>query len=466
VAKPLNRMKSIEEPMTSIDFIAEGEKKPFSEFLIAQKIDSNMSWGELSKLCGVNRINAYASNTTNGAPNRPTKDKFKKIITALGFDEDDFQTEFSRKSNSSQYSYEDGLKILGDTLVLRNSDKKAKEQLLSTTAIRTILDETFYGRYAKSHEDRERILDDLHSMNPDYRSIKLQRQVQNRANTHGLRVLPDGSNEEDLIIDAIFNFSDDIKDRVPFGLYKHVHEELNTKLEQFGLDRSKPSVTYHIRKIIDGEVCKKYTLENGSPKPSGCLDDILQKELDEHNLVDTSERVTTLYLHYGPEHHKALVVYLMDQDNVRDMLGNAKLVGVKLNENEVPLELKETYMENQADKDFPDTWLSCDLIYRRDSGKYVVAAIKERAVDTEHKNATIARQQVAAAVGVAEDDIQHLNWEANQTLYDRVDGVVAAYEISPDLKGYFDSKPGRDAYEVSFTDVQKYIRKRLGDDCP
>jgi hypothetical protein len=462
----------------------EGEEI-LSELLQRIKLENDLTWIEMDEICGHSRMYAYACKTSDGKPNHPRGEDLHKIVDALGLDIKDFvrisavgeRRDSPLKKGSEEYR--EALKKLGDGIVLLNTDvvpeEGKKTQLLSSTSIRTILGETFYAIHGNTFSKRKELLNELHELDPEYKSIELQHQIQHRNNPKKLRKLPDGNSEEDIIIQAIFDFPDGLKTgkNLPKGLYEYVFNALNEQLAKYGLGRSKQSADYHTKKIIEGEIKKEYTLRRGSPVPNGSLRDKIQLILSEAPtdtsiMEETMGEVKNTYIHYGPPYHQTLLLYLLDPVNIERNFGEARLVGISIKEKDVDEKLKDLYTDKIKSHSIPDdnlagfadSWLFCDIVFQRQNGQYLVVTVKERAVDTElFKNATLARQHLASSVALVEDNIGMSNWRSMETDYSNVDGILAAYEIEPDLRSYLEFRQGRDAREFPFRDVQSYLKR-------
>ena len=434
-------------------------------------------------------MSAYALNASGGKPNNPPKSKFDQIIAALGHDASEFNADFTGSRGRASTSdlpergtaeYQESLKQLGEAIMLHNSSPSGRRtQRLSSTFIRATLGENFYHNYANTPKDRQKILDELHALDNTYRTIKLQRQIQHRSSASRLRSLPDGTTEEDIIAKALLELGDGVETERGYfqkGVYDHVLSVLNARLREAGLpERTKESIKHQTKKIWDGGIEKHITFERGSPDPSQSLEDLLEARLDEVNggtpLVDTNYNVRVTYLNYGPEFHQALLLYMMDPENIKKLFIDAKVVGVTIRENDVDEKFVDLYKSlvdrSEIPKDdditeFPDSWLSCDIVYQRPNGEYFVASIKQRAVNGDtFKNADLARKQLDASTGVLEGNIRFHNWDTGEARYDHVKGLVVAYEIEDRLTDFLKEQQDRDVLQISFDDVKQYLRDNL-----
>jgi transcriptional regulator with XRE-family HTH domain len=466
--------------MASIKYISLEGEISFADFLKREKASRKLTWDELSELCGVDRISAYALKETGGKPNKPPQDKFKTIVEALGHQVSDFTTGITSEEvpEKGTIEYESKLKELGEAILVHNTAHTKRIQRLSSTFIRAILGEPFYNKYGNSHQDRSILLDELHKLDSTYQQIKLQRQLQNKGSSSRLRLLPDGTKEEDIIMDALLELGDieTAKGHFTKGIYEHVHKRLNGRLKDAKMPvRSYSSIKYHTKKIWDGGIYKNITFDRGSPIPSQNLEDLLEARFDEINggapIVDTNYNVRITYLNYGPEYHQALLLYVMDPRNIQKLFGDAKVVGVTIRENDVDEKFVELYKrlvdeseipENDDIVDFPDSWLSCDVVYQRTNGEYFLASIKQRAVDGDRfKNASLARKQLDASTAVLEGNIKYHNWDTGEARYDHVKGLVVAYEIENKLTDFLREQQGRDVFQISFDFVKQYLKEKL-----
>ncbi len=449
-------------------FVKNNQNIPFPQFLQNEKKFRGCSWKELDKVCGVNRTSAYVNAQTKGEPERPPHDKFLRIITALGYSENDFK--FNTKilwHRLPEKEYEEQLRMLGER-ILSITEDSIKPQKLSSTVIKEVCGDSFYQKYAKGLPNKQKLHQDLHALDSKFLSIEIQHQPQHRT---AIRNLEDFEKEiiETSLLDFLEQHNWQPSQHLPHGIYPHVITKLNALRQKKGLPtRTDASIRGHVISIWENNR-KKYTFRRGSPTSSaGITDQILVERIEEiverrrknrettlfSDLLiekDEDNRKRELYRRYSGEGHTNLILFLMEPDNYSEFISkDVSLFAIDFNESEVDeilkkeykekMELLKTRREELSDEaeviEFIDGWLRCDMIFTRKGGGFVVVEVKQSAVNRPNgfKNATKACQQLAAYTAVILDNILRHNIDnINSTEYrpikESVEGYLVAYEM-------------------------------------
>jgi len=458
-------------------FIGENSQRiPFSQFLRDEKKSRRCSWAELDKICGVNRSSSYASAQSKGEPNRPPQNTFLQIIHALGYAENRFEF-YGQKSRAprvralSEEGYEDSLRRLGERILWitqDNLERGAKPQKLSVPIIKEICGVSFYHRYARGFSNKQKLHQDLLALDSRFSGIEIQHQEQQRTSPRPLEQFEIDS----IVTNLLYSLEQENRKsfrRLPHNTVQRVGSELNRLRSEKGLPpRTHASIQSHINKLwMDHR--KTYTFKRGSPASSvGIVDQILVERTEEimerqrispattliaNVLVekDVDNRKRDIYRTYSHQGHTNLVVFLMEPDNYSEYISkDVSLFAIDYPEGEVDEVLKEEYkvkmailkarqeeLSDEADViDFIESWLRCDMIFRRRGGGFVVVEVKQRAVDRPNgfKNATKACQQLSAYTAVILDNILRHNIDnINATDYrpikESVEGYLVAYEM-------------------------------------
>ena len=480
-----------------IHFIKEGDKIPFHDFLKREKERRGVSEKKLGEICDVKGMHAYMHKMGDGVPNSPTVEKFEKIIGALGYPVSDFETNELIHSNPvrSSKDYETMLTAVGDKLLRINEKRKSqglRPQHLSSTAIRKILGRNSkeYAWYGSTLKAREQLLNDLHDRDPKYKTIRLQHQDQSkRGRPQKLQ-----KDESELIINRLLKLAGTAEsvDQLPRGIYADVQKQLAS----IGQRRSEASVRYHVSKIwYNRKKPAEFLL--GSPTSSDSrakeiLDEKIEnlrersKESKTRHLAtaiipeDRDNRRRGIYLKYSSRGHNNLVIFLTDPKNYQKYIGaEVSLFDVDFHVDPVDEALLERFKERFArlraeQKAFPDeaevidfeqSWLRCDMIFRKSHGGFVVIEVKQNAIDrprSTFKNGTKACQQLSGYCAIILDNIirhnlDNINTENYKPIKESVDGYIAAYEISPYFQKHLSRAGGRNPVVVPRQVVEEYI---------
>ena len=491
-------------PKAKIFFIKNNEQVPFSQFLKNEKMSRGITWREMDKLCGTNRMNAYVLPSKNRAPNNPTKKAFERIVKSLGYSLQDFQYEslIIRHNHIKRNNIEDDLRYIGDKLLQLNKEnlgRGKRPQKFSTPAIKKFLGERFYQIHGKGFVNTKKLYEQLKSLDSKYSSIELQHQVQpKRIHT---RYLDDS--EKDFIETSILkhinlkgltNFG-----RLPSGTFTEIAKELN----EFLLDsekspRTDKSVQYHIDKIWRNKK-KMIKLKSGSPlsteeKTKQLLEEKLEEiqedtkskpELNELSsaVIDNEQRLLRKRrsFEYAPIGHVNMIMFLMNPDNyTRFISRDIILFDVDFPFGEVDEKLFSVYKEELANlklqsKKYPDdadvinfvdSWLRCDMIFRKQGGGFVVIEVKQCAIDKPNgfKNATKACQQLSAYTAVILDNILRHNLDnASKPNYkvvkESVEGYLVAYEMEKSIENHLNRAGNKRPVIIPKEIVNDYINK-------
>lgn len=478
--------------ITAPFFTKNNQRIPFPQFLRDEKKSRGCSWKELDKICGV-----------EGEPNRPPHDKFLQIIHALGYSENDFEAvrEISpwRAVALSREEYEEKLRILGERILQinqENLERGANPQKLSVPIIREVFGESFYHKYAKGFSNKQKLYQDLIAIDSKFSSIEIQHQEQYRTPSHPLEQFEIDSIETSLL-NYIEQAGQKFSERLPHKTYQYVLGKLNEELKKRGIPTRTPaSLGWHINRIWR-DYHKTYTHKRGSPSiTTGITDQILVERMEEiverqspdtkliSNVFiekDEDNRRRDLYRRYSDEGHPNLVVFLMEPDNYSKFISkDVSLFAIDFLEGEVDEVLKEKYKEkmallkarqeelpDEADViDFIDSWLRCDMIFRRNGGGFVVVEVKQHAVNRPNgfKNATKACQQLSAYCAVILDNIlRHNIYNINATEYrpikESVEGYLVAHEMETSIVNYLDRAGNRRPIIIPKQDVDAYINE-------
>ena len=242
---------------------------------------------------------------------------------------------------------------------------------------------------------------------------------------------------------------------------------------------------------------KPTTHKRGSPSISvGITDQILVEQIEElverqrktpdtkliSNVLiekDEDNRRRDLYRRYSDEGHTNLVIFLMEPDNYSECISkDISLFAIDFLEGEVDEVLKEKYKEKMVllkscqeelpDEtgviDFINSWLRCDMIFRRNGGGFVIVEVKQHAIDRPNgfQNATKACQQLSAYCAVVLDNIlRHNIYNINTTEYrpikESVEGYLVAHEMDKSIENYLNRAGNRRPIKIPKRQVDAYI---------
>lgn len=472
---------SSENSSTKVLFKSKDGDIPFSSFLRQERKKKDISWIEMSKICGIKKVGAYAMKTSEGKPNNPPYDKFIKIVGSLGYTPEDFKFD---RSSLKQFYYgmkkerDEELTRIGDFIVKSNEHRAKRKIKLSCASIRKIAGEEFYSRFGKTRSRRKELLNRLHELDPKYANIELQNQKQAKHDYTHL------TKEEARVLErAVCEYIRDKSTRpMPRGITRYVMTELN-KLplsERSVKNRSRISLYEHICKIVGKE--KDYTLVRGSPNSKKSIQDALcdgiekaekglsklEREILIYGTEEEKGEKRDTYLKISSYDHQALLLYLMDPQNYKNIFNNStELINVNFNIEGSPQGIIKKYEElveglkKNDDLAIIDNWLRVNMIFRIKDGLYTVAEVKQSAVDSEkYSNAQKARQQVAGYAAIISDNIRKRKWgESQSNLNESVDGVLIAYEMQEDLMNFLNASPNRSAIVIPKADVKVYLSK-------
>lgn len=488
--------------ITAQFFIKNNQRIPFPQFLRDERKSRGCSWTELDKICDVNRINSYVLAESKGEPNRPPHAKFLQMIQALGYSENDFKVDIKippkpREAALSKEEYEKKLRMLGERILQITQDnlkRGTSPQKLSVPIIKDVCGDSFYQKYAKGFPNKQKLYQDLLALDPRFSSIEIQHQEQLRTRLHPLEQF-----EIDCIETSLLDFHEQqnrpLSTRLPHNTQQYVITKLNALRQKKGLPtRTDASIRGHVISIWENKR-KKYTFKRGSPTSSaGMVDQIfveLTEEIAERQSPDTTliadvlvekdvdNRKRDHYRTYSDEGHTNLVVFLMEPDNYSEYISkDVSLFAIDFQVGEVDEVLREEYKEKMAllkarqeefsDEadiiDFIDSWLRCDMIFRRKGGGFVVIEVKQRAVNRPNgfKNATKACQQLAAYTAVILDNILRHNVDnINATEYrpikESVEGYLVAYEMDTSVENHLNRAGNKRPVKIPKQIVDTYI---------
>jgi hypothetical protein len=450
--------------------------------------DRGLTWTEMDELTGIDRVNSYVLRVSGGKPNSPPIDKFEQIVNALGYDLKYFSYE-NLGNGGNPEEYWETLREVGNE-ILRINKTTDKKQKLSSSFIKKIGGTSFRANKVKTVEGRKEIWEDLTSMDDGaFSDIEFQHMPQTRS---GHRI---ATPEEKLAIeDSLLEYLEEnnyIEGKFPRGTAEYVQTKL---IEKGFKGRSTTSLGYHIRRIWSGERNRQEEPTRGSPS-NVSIDDLAQDDVtdfgglesiidesiegltNEDDLVvkDDADGRKETYFEFSTYGHQALVAYLMDPENYRTLIGeDSRLIAVDFNQETTPEELYQKHIaklecldglseEDEEAIGFVDGWQRCDMIFKREDGSYVIAEIKQNAVNKEEfDNATKARQQLASYTAVVSDNIQEHNHRNQEPeLKEEVEGVLVAFNIENTLNDYLTKTPNRRAIQVDREEVLAYAKGKI-----
>lgn len=210
---------------------------------------------------------------------------------------------------------------------------------------------------------------------------------------------------------------------------------------------------------------------------------------------------------YLPLGHQSLVLYLTDPQVSQEMFGEGtKPICVDVTEENTDPEIYEAFkgrlkdietgIEDSGITDVLDGWLRFDILYKRPNGTYVIAEVKQRALDRIAKgekktkmlidgegnqveqassrgpqepnfdNATKALKQIGGYSGMLTEIIRRKDFENRKdpnyvALKTPVEAHLVAYEIERPLFEFLNSREGRGAKVISRQVVKDYVAKAV-----
>ncbi len=489
-------------PNTKVYFVRDGQRLPFSAFLIREKQARKLTWKALGELCETPRISAYFYGMSDGLPNNPPHDKLRHIIHSLRYSEDDFEISgtLGRTEPLNPEEYTKLLRRLGDVILEQNRKNQAsgrRPQKLSTSAVRHFVGDRFYHWYGHSYESMQKLHADLQILDPKYKGIELQHiEMSARAAPRRLQKF-----EEDIIETSLLEYLSTTgatpSDRLPKGTLIFVADALNKELEARRLPtRSVSSLSYHANRVWKNQT-KRITLSRGSPTGSrerstqqldseiDKLEEAISTEPELQNLAesivdtDNTQKNRSNFYRYASVGHNNLVLFLMDLDNYKEHLGQElSLFAVDFPTSDVAEDLLTEFKERISlleaeSKEYPDEvevvdfvagWLRCDMIFRKRGGGFVVVEVKQYAIDKPDgfKNGTKACQQLSGYCAILLDNIIRHNLDNiaqpdYSPLKESVEGYLVAYEIDRYFLKHLNRAGNRRPIVVSKEEVNAYL---------
>jgi hypothetical protein len=485
-------------------FIKDGQRIPFSQFLISEKEKRQCNWKNLSEKCGVNKIEAYVMANTKGEPNRPPSDKFLTIIHALGYSENDFEIslKITRGRGTNKYpsrTYQENLILLGEGLLKENqeyTEKGLRLQMISSTSIKRYCTPTFYATYANTYPKREKLYRNLIALNPKFDVIKLQHQTQNRTS---IRPLEPFENEfiTNYLLEHIDYIDERAYERLPHEALLFVFDTINKERKSRNLsDRTLESVRWHVYRLRKNyhkpdmpkrgspasraEITKiilKKRIENLDKKQKKVARKALKPEILVEKDPENHRRNT--FFKYASEAHDNLVLFLTEPNNYHAYISkDIELFTVDFNEKAVDEVVKVKFKEkielvkirhiespDEAEvTDFVEQWLRCDIIFTRQGGGFVVVEVKPNATNKKngYDNGTKACQQLAAYAAVILDNItryniDHINTVNYIPIKEHIEGCLIAYDIDKVVFNHLNRASNKRPIIIPKEKVDEYI---------
>ncbi|MBN2459550.1 hypothetical protein JXB28_04670 [Candidatus Woesearchaeota archaeon] len=380
---------------------------------------------------------------------------------------------------------EEDLRKLAEAVLDKGWDK------ISTTAVVATLGHSFYHRHCKGEENMQSLLQKIRELDPDkYGHLRYVRIHKDHFTRQPLR-----PGEEDIISDMILKSYEQSPWRSegpPLDVIKSIRE----RLEQAGFQRSEASIRGHAQKIWEG----KYRTVEGlpqylmNPRPRAkaeedvaenlerILGDFKKQKKDKFidgviNSDDNDNRARE-YLYLAGRGHQALVAYMMDPKNYKNILrSDFDLVAVDFTKANTPPDLFEKCKDNVELLEeickqeggivsFVDSWLRCDMVFRDGDGNYHVAEIKQNAVNHNlngrkgYPNADKVVEQIGAYTGGLQARIEWINRNRpeGKKIPEQVHGIVIAYAIDDELYDYLIDKDNLRPIKVSKRAVGSYLK--------
>jgi hypothetical protein len=487
-----------------------GNKITFREFLIREKISGRYSAKALSAKCGVNNIDPYWRIRKDGTYPTPSYKTFVIIVRNLGYTEDDFEfdryalvrgkprSELSKETASLDYSEQ--LQILGDRILeitSRNLKKRRRPQKLSTTIIRDKLGNVFAREHASGPEQLAILHQDLVSSDPRFAEIEFGYMRQQKVRARRLERF-----EIDCINETVVGYVGEHgmdHNHFPSGIMQRVENTLNLLLAEKDLPpRSYQAVVYHVNKIWNPKERTRKFNWGSPPESANIADQIIMEqterfmESDFQSNHDKKVREAIAkpdighvrrdnFRKFSTVGHTNLIAFLMEPDNYHDFISHdAELFEIDFPESVVDEALREKYTkvmlqikERQDDFpdgldviDFVDSWLRCDMIFKKKSGGFIVVEVKQYAINRPNgfQNATKACQQLAAYAAVILDNILRFNNDIINggeytPIKESVEGCLAAYEMEASVTKHLNRAGNKRPVIVPKAIVDTYISK-------
>ena len=491
----------------------EGERISFSDWLrqqkqrLSQENRRAVSWREISEIVGVEGLIAYSTRNTEGAPNLPTRNKFAKIVSGLGASTEDFEVVGRLKAdyNLNELSEEDLIRV-GEGAISRGFD------VIRSPLVRTVLGESLYRKCFYGFENQEKFIEKLRAVDSEryghfrFSPLKSRRGALRHLDAEEVEII------KEYLSELPWNYEEyPVTKTGTLGLPKGTMKDIGKRLKESGKKRTISSLVYHVQRIWNGN---RYLHEPQLIRTQNgeCdLGDLVNQTLDElpydseaDELGKTkdneeSKEKRKKFIKEVPIGHQKLLIYMTDPENYKRLLGNdVQLVRAdfrrkdcKSKENKrmyEKLHRRVASLESCAEEDedmvnFADGWMRCDLIYRTKKGEYLVAEVKQNAVNRtvektikgkkvikHYRNADRAIEQTLGYVGgfigrITRHNSRHKNEPDFARVPSGVKGFVAAYQVQEDLKEDL-MYNGIRYFEILKEEVDKYIedlmaRKRI-----
>src|SRR3989344_3473077 len=285
-------------PGKKICFVGNGAPMPFGQFLRGERERRGMEWSEFEVLCGC-RVRGYAPVDPDVRVVHPTEEKLRLIAANLGYGIEQFAVQGLRRGvervpeyGTPQYWAQ--ARVIGLAILERNRLLAASwenPQLLSVPMVEESTSKQFARVHAGTPELRERLLEDLHTME-EFCGIQLQRQVQRKPDMISA-LTPFEDQQMRLAVNTFFTREGWVRwDRWPRGLTDFVHAHLlgcreeirrvlvrGEDLAAIARERSRYSVVHHLlmlRREVRGIIAERRRIR-GSPLPNGKVRDGQQR---------------------------------------------------------------------------------------------------------------------------------------------------------------------------------------------